>query len=219
MAHIHLEDGSFKLLWAAVWWIATLFIIAGCLFWLRSRKNPDMRIITIAAFCSAAIFAIFLVDIPVAGGIHLNMTPLAGILTGPLFGCLVVFVVNIMTASIGHGGWSMIGANTLVNVTEVVVAYTLFIMTEKMYRSLFVRAVSATFAGLVCGNIVMVAIILVSGIQGVLQGPDQILAGLSLVVAINLAAAAIEAVITGLMVAFITRIRPDILGGRHKNKT
>jgi cobalt/nickel transport system permease protein len=92
-------------------------------------------------------------------------------------------------------------------------------MTEKMYRILFVRAVSATFAGLVCGNIVMVAIILVSGIQGVLQGPDQILAGLSLVVAINLAAAAIEAVITGLMVAFITRIRPDILGGRHKNKT
>ena len=211
MAHIHLEDGTLTLFWVAVWWIATILIIGCSLFWLRTIKKIDTRLITIAAFCTAAVFVIFLFEIPIAGGVHLSMTPLVGILTGPVVGCLIVFIVNILAAAIGHGGWSMIGANTLVNVTEVVVASALFYILVKMTTSPFSRACIATFAGLVCGNGVMVAIILISGVQGVSQSADQILAGLSLVVAVNLAVAVIESVITGYMVAYLVRVRPDIL--------
>jgi cobalt/nickel transport system permease protein len=79
----------------------------------------------------------------------------------------------------------------------------------------FSRACIATFAGLVCGNMVMVAIILISGVQGVSQSADQVLAGLLLVVAVNLAVAVIESVITGYMVAYLMRVRPDILKMRN----
>ena len=217
MAHIHLEDGSFSLCWVIVWWAATIILIGISLYLLRSGKRTDHRKITIAAFCTASAFAIFQVAIPVAGGVHLNITPLVGILTGPAAGSLIVFVVNIMTAAIGHGGWSMIGANTLVNITEVLVAFFLFSLLGKITKSPFARAATATFGGLFCGNVVMVGIILVSGVQGVTQSPATILAGLSLVIAINLAVAVLESMITGFVVTFLQRVRPDILGRKQEN--
>src|SRR5512145_1734736 len=114
MAHIHLQDGSFTLFWVLVWWAAALFVIGAVLVFLRIRK-PDPRRITIAAFCTAAAFAVSQVEIPLAGGVHLSLTPLIGILTGPVIGSLIVLVTNILSAGVGHGGWGMIGANTLVN--------------------------------------------------------------------------------------------------------
>jgi cobalt/nickel transport system permease protein len=81
---------------------------------------------------------------------------------------------------------------------------------------LFSRAGLATFAGLMCGNLVMIAIVLFSGIQGVNQGPGQVLMGLSLIAAINMAVAVIEALMTGLVVVYIGKMRPDLLEGKEK---
>jgi cobalt/nickel transport system permease protein len=215
LAHIHLEDGSFTLFWVIIWWVLALAVIGTALILLHSKK-VDPRHITIAAFCTAAAFALFQVDIPVAGGVHINLTPLIGILTGPLIGSLVVFIINILSAAIGHGGWGLIGANTLVNFSEVVVAYIIWKGLKNLVPDLFSRAGLATFAGLLCGNLVMIAIILISGIQGVNQSPQQVLAGLSLIVAINMGVAVIEALMTGLVVTSMGRMRPDLLEGKGK---
>lgn len=215
MAHIHLEDGSFTLFWVIIWWALALIVIGTALFFLRSKKVEQRRI-TIAAFCTAAAFALFQVDIPIAGGVHVSLTPLIGILTGPLIGSLVVLIINILSAAIGHGGWGLIGANILVNFSEVIVAYGIWKGLKNLVPDHFSRAGLATLAGLLCGNLVMIAIILVSGIQGVNQSPEQVLAGLSLIAAINMGVAVIEALMTGLIVAYIGRMRPDLLesGGK-----
>ena len=216
MAHIHLQDGSFALFWVAVWWLATIVITACAVFWLRNVKKIGTRMITIAAFCTAAMFVIFQVEIPIAGGVHLSLTPFVGILIGPAAGALVVLIVNILTAAIGHGGWSIIGANALVNVIEVIVAWALFSGLKNIVRSTFYRAAMVTFVGLCAGNIAMIGIILISGVQGVTQSQEQILYGLLLIAALNLAVAVIESVVTGFMVAFIERTHPDILGDKPK---
>jgi cobalt/nickel transport system permease protein len=215
MAHIHLEDGSFSLFWVIVWWTAAIILMGISLYLLRSGKKTDSRKITIAAFCTAAAFAIFQVSIPVFGGVHLNLTPLIGILTGPAIGSLVVLIINILSAAIGHGGWSMIGANTLVNIAEVVVAYATWRVLKTFIPDLFPRAGIATIAGLLCGNIAMILIIIISGVQGVNQGTAQILAGLSLLAAVNMGVAVIEAFVTGLIVAYIGKVRPDLFGGER----
>ena len=217
MAHIHLQDGSFTLFWVAAWWLATIVITAWAVFWLRNVKKIGTRMITIAAFCTAAMFVIFQVEIPIAGGVHLSLTPFVGILIGPAAGALVVLLVNILTAAIGHGGWSIIGANALVNVIEVIVAWALFSGLKNIVRSTFYRAAMVTFVGLCAGNIAMIGIILISGVQGVTQSQEQILYGLLLIAALNLAVAVIESVVTGFMVAFIERTRPDILGEKPGN--
>jgi cobalt/nickel transport system permease protein len=212
MAHIHLEDGSFTLIWVLVWWLVALAGIGIALWFLRTTGRKNQKQITIAAFVTAAAFAVFQINIPVFGGVHLNLTPLIGILAGPVLGTLVVLVINILSAAIGHGGWGLVGANVLVNLSEVIVAYGVFRGTRSFLPDLFSRAGIATFAGLFCGNLAMVAIIMISGIQGVTQTPDQVLAGLSLIIAINMGIAIVEAVLTGLIVRSIGKVRPDILG-------
>jgi cobalt/nickel transport system permease protein len=211
VAHIHLEDGSFTLVWAVVWWAIALMLIAAALFWVRSVKKIDNRRITLAAFCTAAAFAIFQVSIPIFGGVHLSLTPLIGILVGPAIGSFVVLIINILSAAIGHGGWGLIGANLLVNLTEVVVAYTVYRGAKKIIPGPFARGGLATLVSLFCGNLAMIFIILVSGIQGVTQSPDQILEGLALLAGANMGVAVIEAVITGMIVMYILRVRPDML--------
>jgi cobalt/nickel transport system permease protein len=211
LAHIHLEDGSFTLFWVIVWWAIALLLISAALFWVRSVKKIDNRKITLAAFCTAAAFAIFQVNIPLFGGVHLNLTPLIGILVGPAIGSFVVLIINILSASIGHGGWGLIGANLIINLIEVVVAYTLFRVLKKIFSGAFARGAMATLVSLFCGNIAMILIILVSEVQGVTQSKSQILAGLSLLAGVNMGVAIIEAVITGIIITYILRVRPDML--------
>src|SRR5665811_1822058 len=123
MAHIHLPDGTFSIKWVITWWIIALIIVGLCLYWLKKVKKIENRKITMAAMLTAASFAIFQVNIPLFGGVHINLTPLIGILVGPAIGGIIVLIVNILSAAIGHGGWGLIGANILVNMTEVTVAY------------------------------------------------------------------------------------------------
>lgn len=105
----------------------------------------------------------------------------------------------------------MIGANTLVNFSEVIVAYGMWRGIKLFLQNEFFRAGIATFCGLVIGNIMMMGIILISGIQGVSQSQEQILAGLSLIAAINIGVAVLEALITGLVVSYLLKMRPDLL--------
>lgn len=212
MAHIHLEDGSFTLFWVMVWWLIALLLVGCALMVLRTTAEKDPRKITIAAFVTAASFAVFQINIPLFGGVHLNLTPLIGILAGPVLGPLVVLVVNILSAAIGHGGWGLIGANVIVNLSEVIVAYLVFRGLARIVPGLFARAGIATFAGLFCGNCVMILIILISGIQGAAGTTGQMLAGLSLIAAVNMGMAVIEALLTGMVVRYIGKIRPDLLG-------
>lgn len=212
MAHIHLEDGAFSLTWVLVWWLLALACIGIALWIFRSRGRKDTGRITIAAFVTAAAFALFQVNIPLFGGVHLNLTPLVGILAGPVLGSLVILVINILSAAIGHGGWGLVGANVLVNLAEVLIAWAVFRGSRTVIPDLFSRAGIATFAGLFCGNLIMIGIILLSGVQGVTQSSGQVLAGLSLIVAVNMGVAVIEALISGLMVRYIGNVRPDLLG-------
>jgi cobalt/nickel transport system permease protein len=211
MAHIHLPDGAFSVQWIITWWILSIIILGLCLYWLKKVKKIDNRTITLAAMLTAASFAIFQVNIPLFGGVHMNLTPLIGILAGPVIGSFIVLIVNILSAAIGHGGWGMIGANILVNMTEVTVAYGIYKALGKINLDTFSKAGIGTITGLLFGNVAMILIILISGIQGVHQDVPTTLYGLSLLAAVNMGVAIIESFITGYVVSYIMRVRPDML--------
>jgi cobalt/nickel transport system permease protein len=211
MAHIHLPDGAFSIQWIITWWIIAIIILGLCLYWLKKVKKIDNKTITLAAMLTAASFAIFQISIPLFGGVHMNLTPLIGMLAGPAIGGIIVLIVNIFSAAIGHGGWGMIGANLLVNVTEVTVAYGIYKTLGKINLDTFSKAGIGTITGVLFGNITMILIILISGIQGVNQDIPNTLYGLSLLAAVNMGVAIIESFITGYVVSYIKRVRPDML--------
>jgi cobalt/nickel transport system permease protein len=213
MAHIHLEDGAFTIQWVILWYIIAGFFLLICLYWIRRKGKLENRTIVMAAMVTAAAFAIFQVNIPIFGGVHMNLTPLIGILAGPAFGGVIVLIVNILSAAIGHGGWGLIGANVLVNMVEVLVAYLAFRWLGSLKLDMFSRAGLATLAGLLLGNCAMIVIIVISGVQGASQSQADTLYGLALLAAVNMGVAVIESIITGFTVAYIHRVRPDMLGG------
>jgi cobalt/nickel transport system permease protein len=211
MAHIHLPDGAFSMLWVITWFAASLGLM-GLLVW-RYRKSGSLSVgrLSTASILTALAFAIFQIEIPLFGGVHLNLTPLLGILLGPVLGCSSALIVNIFSAALGHGGWSMVGANFLINSVEVVVGYYLFIAFARLIKSSFSQAGISTVLALTAGNFVMVGIIVVSGIQGSALTSLEIAENLVPLMIINLALAVVEGVVTAFAVAYAARIKPELL--------
>ncbi|HVP93033.1 MAG TPA: energy-coupling factor ABC transporter permease [Acidobacteriota bacterium] len=211
MAHIHLPDGAFSIVWVITWFAASLALM-GVLIW-RYRRSGNVSIskLSTASILTALAFAIFQIEIPLFGGVHLNLTPLLGIFLGPVLGCSAALIVNIFSAALGHGGWSMIGANFLVNSVEVVVGYYLFIALSRLTKSRFAQAGTSTVLALTAGNLVMVGIILISGIQGSALASLEIAENLIPLVIINFALAAVEGIITAFAVDYAARMKPELL--------
>ncbi len=211
MAHIHLEDGAFSPFWVVVWSLAAGALVALALF-MVSRRETSPRKLAIAAMCTSVGFAVFQVSIPVFGGIHLNLTPLIGILAGPGLGSLAALLINVFSAAVGHGGWGMIGANTLVNVIEVLIAYYMYrFVRTRLKVDRFASGLGAAVAALSVSALAIVAIVAVSGIQDSEQTKDEILANMVIIAVANLAVGVIEGVVTGYVISFIGRVRPDLL--------
>lgn len=210
MAHIHLPDGTFAIQWVVLWWALTIALLAIAIIVSRRQTITAQRL-SVAGLLTAASFAIFQVELPFAGGVHMNFTPLIGILAGPSIGSLIAFIVNILSATIGHGGWGMIGANTLVNAGEVISAYYLFTFATRRFE-LFTRGAVSAFGGLLVGNVLSVLIILISGIQGsTLRGTELFMYLLQIPI-LNLFIAVIEAIVTGFVVQYLGKVRKDLIG-------
>lgn len=218
MAHIHLEDGAFTPFWIIVWSLIAVALIGTVLLLIRRQKVPP-RLIAIAAMCASVGFAVFQVEIPTPiGPVHMNFTPLIGILVGPGLGSLVVLVVNIFSAAIGHGGWGMIGANTLVNILEVSLGYYSFrLFRMKLRRGFYWSGFGATTIALTASAFFVVLIVAVSEIQGSQLTKAQMVDNLLILAALNTVAGVIEGVVTGYVVSFLGRVRPDLLD-RHARR-
>src|SRR5660397_70665 len=204
MAHIHLPDGVFSLQWVIIWWALALAVLAIALLVARRQTFTTQRLTT-AALLAAVSFAISQVNIPLAGGVHMNLTPLIGILAGPVIGSLVVLVVNILSAAIGHGGWGLIGANSLVNISEVTSAYYLFYYATRRFE-LFTRGAVTAFGGLLVGNVLSVLIIVISGIQGSTLSGSALFVYTLQVPLLNLVVAVGEAILTGFVVEYLGKV-------------
>lgn len=219
MAHIHLEDGAFSPFWVIVWSLAAAALVTLALFMI-GRREVSPRRLAVAAMCTSVGFAVFQVSIPIFGGIHLNLTPIIGILAGPGLGSLAALLINIFSAAVGHGGWGMIGANTVVNIAEVVVAfYTYRLVRSKFKVDRFTSGLGAAIAALSVSALAIVAIVAVSGIQDSEQTKEEIVANMVVIAGVNLAVGVIEGVVTGYIVRFIGRVRPDLLGEAEDDAT
>lgn len=214
MAHIHLGEGSFPL-WALILWtVLGAGLISYIVYRVRSGVLKTHQI-ALAGIAAAASFAIFQLNIPVWGGIHMNLTGLVGILVGPLLGALIALVVNIFSAALGHGAVGLLGANTLVNATEAIVAYFAFKTLLGKDWDVFPASASAATLGLSAGAVLMSAIIVVSGVNGSALPRGDLAIAVAGLVGLNLGVAIVEGILTGFIVQFLASVRPDLVGLVH----
>ncbi len=214
MAHVHLEDGAFDIVSVLIWSIAAAALI-GLALWRTKAVRVQTQKLAIGSMAIAVGFAASQIEIPLFGGLHLNLTPLIGILVGPGIGTLCVLVINVFSAAIGHGGWGMIGANTLVNATEVILGYLAYSgLRRGLKLGRFWSGLSAASIALTASAFLAVAIVAISGIQGSSQTKAEILNNMMVFAFANIATGIFEGVVTGYIVSFLGRVRPDLLGDK-----
>jgi cobalt/nickel transport system permease protein len=137
----------------------------------------------------------------------MNLTPLIGILVGPSIGSLIVLMVNILSAVIGHGGGANRSKHPCKRQRGRERVLPILLATRRF--ELFTRGAVAAFGGLLVGNILSVLIIVISGIQGgALLGSALPVFTLQ-VPLLNLVVAVGEAILSGFVVEYLGKVRPS----------
>ncbi|MCX4906221.1 energy-coupling factor ABC transporter permease [Streptomyces sp. NBC_00878] len=181
-----------------------------------ARRELDERTAPLAGLVAAFIFAVQMLNFPVAAGTsgHLLGGALAAILVGPFTGVLCVSVVLLMQGILfADGGLTALGVNiTVMAVVTTVVAYAVFRglvkLLPKKRRSI---TVSAFVAAVLSVPAAAAAFTLVYAIGGTTDVPiGQVLTAM---VGVHVLIGIGEAAITALTVGAVIAVRPDLVYG------
>lgn len=211
---MHVPDGFLDAPTSAVTAVAAVGCVGIAL--VGARKELDDRTAPMAGLVAAFIFAAQMLNFPVGAGTsgHLIGGALAAILVGPFSGVLCVSVVLLVQCLLfADGGITALGTNVLLmGVTSVAVGWLVFTLLRALLpKRLALVPVEAGIAALVS---VPAAAFVFTGLYAVGGSADipigQLLAamvGVHTVIGIG------EAMITGLAVASIVAVRPDLVYG------
>jgi cobalt/nickel transport system permease protein len=214
---VHIQDGFLTGQWAVIWsGTASVFVAKG-IYDVKKQTQKVLMFKPLLGLISAAVFFISLLPIPVpiiGTSSHPCGTPLAAILVGP-FVSVVLSVVSLLLQALffAHGGITTLGANVMAEgVVGSLAGYGIFRLGRKMGLSL---GISAGIAGLT-GDLAVyctTSLELALGMPGVhnLTIPKAFLTFFWLYMPAQLPLAILEGLVTGAMLTYIAKVRPDIL--------
>ncbi|GGZ00436.1 cobalt ABC transporter permease [Streptomyces nitrosporeus] len=211
---MHVPDGFINAPVSAVAGVAAAGAVAVGL--RGARKELDERTAPLAGLVAAFIFAVQMLNFPVAAGTsgHLLGGALAAILVGPYTGVLCIAVVLLMQGILfADGGLTALGVNiTVMGVVTVVVSYALFrALTGVLPRTRRSTTAAAFLAALVSVPAAAAAFTLVYAIGGTTDVPlGKVLTAM---VGVHVLIGVGEAFITALTVGAVLAVRPDLVHG------
>jgi len=211
---VHVPDGFINAPTSA----ATGVLAAGALAvsLKGARRELDERTAPLAGLVAAFIFAVQMLNFPVAAGTsgHLLGGALAAILVGPFTGVLCVSVVLLMQGILfADGGLTALGVNiTDMAIVTTVVAYAVFRGLVKILprtrRSVTVASFLAALLSVPAAAVAFTLIYAVGGTTDVSIGKvATAMIGVHVLIGLG------EAVITALTVGAVIAVRPDLVYG------
>ena len=205
---LHIPDGFLSLVVSIICWLVTVIMLAIAI--RQTNKSLGERQIPLMGIMAAFIFAAQMINFPVAGGTsgHLLGGTLAAILLGPWAAMLVMTAVIVVQGLLFQdGGLVVMGANILnMGLLTATIGYGL-------YRTVLgqPRGVKLVMAGFAAWLSVMAGA-LSAALQLWLSGTAKLEIVLPAMLGVHALIGIGEAVITVTAIAFILRIRPDLLG-------
>ncbi|WP_328790119.1 MULTISPECIES: energy-coupling factor ABC transporter permease [unclassified Streptomyces] len=181
-----------------------------------ARRELDERTAPLAGLVAAFIFAVQMLNFPVAAGTsgHLLGGALAAILVGPYTGVLCVSVVLLMQGILfADGGLTALGVNvTVMGVVTVVVAYAVFRGLLGLLPPTRRSVTAAAFTGaLLSVPAAAAAFTLVYAVGGTTDVP--IAKVFTAMVGVHVLIGIGEAAITAATVGAVIAVRPDLVHG------
>ncbi|MES5821940.1 energy-coupling factor ABC transporter permease [Streptomyces sp. RG80] len=181
-----------------------------------ARRELDERTAPLAGLVAAFIFAVQMLNFPVAAGTsgHLLGGALAAILVGPYTGVLCVSVVLLMQGILfADGGLTALGVNiTVMGCVTTVVAYAVFRGLVKVLPRTRRSVTAASFVAAVLSvPAAALAFTLIYWIGGTTDVPIGKVA--TAMVGVHVLIGIGEAAITALTVGAVIAVRPDLVYG------
>lgn len=231
MTHMHIPDGVLPV---PLWLLGIVLMALALGFCLLRLRDVDRKkkIPLLGAVSAVMLVAMSLEVLPLA--YHINLSVVAGVLLGPALGFLAAFITNMILALIGHGGITVIGLNTLLLGGEAILGHTLFYFFPGRLP-VFWRTAIVTVLTLCVTTMALIGIVAVSHVdpqlfrhedhaleQGVTpaDGTISVSRFATMVLTLGVFGWAIEAAISGAVVAFIAKVKPDLLAhALHRDKS
>ncbi|MFH9658525.1 energy-coupling factor ABC transporter permease [Streptomyces sp. NPDC017248] len=211
---MHVPDGFIDAPTSAVTGVLAAGAVAVSL--RGARRELDERTAPLAGLVAAFIFAVQMLNFPVAAGTsgHLLGGALAAILVGPYTAVLCVSVVLLMQGVLfADGGLTALGVNiTDMAIVTTVVSYALFrgllAVLPRKRRSVTVASFVAALVSVPAAAVAFTLIYAVGGTTDVSLGKvATAMIGVHVLIGIG------EAVITALTVGAVIAVRPDLVHG------
>ncbi|MGW4228493.1 energy-coupling factor ABC transporter permease [Streptomyces sp. NPDC004980] len=211
---MHVPDGFINAPVSAVAGVVAAGAVAVSL--RGARRELDERTAPLAGLVAAFVFAVQMLNFPVAAGTsgHLLGGALAAILVGPYTGVLCIAVVLLMQGILfADGGLTALGVNiSVMGVVTVVVAYGLFRgLVRVLPRGRRSTTAAAFVAALVSVPAAAVAFTLLYAVGGTTDVPIGKV--LTAMVGVHVLIGIGEAAITALTVGAVIAVRPDLVHG------
>ncbi|GAA2976670.1 energy-coupling factor ABC transporter permease [Streptomyces fulvorobeus] len=209
---MHVPDGFIDAPLSAVAGVVAAGAVAVSL--RGARRELDERTAPLAGLVAAFVFAVQMLNFPVAAGTsgHLLGGALAAILVGPYTGVLCISVVLLMQGILfADGGLTALGVNiTVMGLVTTVVAYVLFRgLTAVLPRTRRSATVAAFVAALVSVPAAAATFTLIYAVGGTTDIPIGKV--LTAMVGVHVLIGIGEAVITALTVGAVIAVRPDLV--------
>ena len=169
------------------------------------RKIDPQRLPQVGLL-SAAFFIASLVQVPLGpSSVHLVLSGLLGLILGWAAFPAILVGLTLQAVFFSIGGPTTLGVNTVIMAVPAVVCHYLYRRAVSIDSEWFVFGVgfAAGASAMILGALITTGILILAG--------KEFSALVPLILAVHLPSAAIEGLVTGSIVVFIRKVRPELL--------
>jgi cobalt/nickel transport system permease protein len=203
---VHLSDGPLEESWLLCGYLVLALLLAVALWRLRTEEVPRIGVLTAAFFVASSIH----IKLGPTSA-HLILNGLVGVILGRRALIAIAVGLTLQFFLLGHGGWTTIGINSCIVGLPALAVAALYPVLKRAGIPPFARGV--LLGGLaVAGAVTLNFLVLVFG------GKEEweLLARLLLLA--HVPVVILEALMLGVVVSYLEKVDPDMLGRRRESE-
>lgn len=200
---MHISDGVLSLPVVAAGWIITVALLVITLRWGKRDKSiaeqiPKLSIMT------GAFFVASLIHVSVGPtSVHLILNGLLGVVLGVLSYPAMFIGLTLQALLFQHGGLTVLGVNTMIMGIPGLISYAVF-------KTGYKRNISLAALGALCGALATVLAVILLAVVLVTTG-EEFVAVAKLAAVAHVPIMIVEAIVTGFVVAYLAKVKPELL--------
>lgn len=218
MSHLHIPDGVLP----PVLWIAGLLLAAILLFWSSRASQPGgARLVAFQSSLVGIMLAVMALPVPITAFDYcMTLAGPVGVLLGAASSFQVSFVVTLILALLGQGGFTVVGLNALVLGLGAATARPIYLRSVGALGPARAMALATALSQLLSTAFWVVLLLLSVKLTPAVAGEHPLAhtlvtvwhrTGAAIIIPLLLLAVALESFLGYGLAHFLSRVRPELL--------